>query len=114
MDEANLCDRIALMQNGRIMAIDNPQNIIAGFKRELYSIRADNLYKLLKDLKNYPETHTVYPFGQYLHYTDKNKTSGVLNNIEEYLKNNNHKNIKITKITANVEDCFMELMKNNE
>jgi ABC-2 type transport system ATP-binding protein len=123
MDEANLCDRIALMQNGRIMAIDNPQNIIAGFTRDIYSIRADNLYNLLKDIQKYPDTHTVYPFGQYLHYTNNSPQSTVQSphnnvNIEKdvrtYLENKGHKNIEIEKIKANIEDCFMELMNTND
>ena len=116
MDEANLCDRIALMQNGKIMAIDNPTDIITSFTRDLYSVRADDLYKLLKHLQNYPETHSVYPFGQYLHYTDKKQNSELpapSSQLYKYLKNNKHENIEIKRITPNVEDCFMELMKKN-
>jgi ABC-type multidrug transport system ATPase subunit len=71
MDEAKLCDRIALMQKGSIMAIDTPENIINNFEKELFTIRSDNIYRLLLDLKNYEFTHSVYPFGQFVHYTDK-------------------------------------------
>ncbi len=110
MDEASLCDRVALIQNGKIMQIDTPQNIENSFERELISLKADNIYKLLQDLRNYPEMHSVFPFGQTLHYTS---VSGKVNSKEltNYLEQNKHQNIEIKPIKANIEDCFMELMK---
>jgi ABC-type multidrug transport system ATPase subunit len=109
MDEASLCDRVALIQKGKIMQIDTPQKITDSFEFELISLKSDNIYKLLQDLRAYPKTHSVFPFGQTVHYTSK---SGKINigEINEYLQNKNHKNIKINKIKANIEDCFMELM----
>lgn len=120
MDEANLCDRIALIQNGKIMDIDEPKKIISKFERTLLAIRTDNINILLKDLQSYPDMHSVYPFGQYLHYTDKRSieylVSGNENKITEdikaFLESKEHNNIEIKKIEANVEDCFMELMRN--
>jgi ABC-type multidrug transport system ATPase subunit len=110
MDEASLCDRVALIQKGKIMQIDTPQNIVDSFERELISLKSDNIYKLLQDLRGYAQTHSAFPFGQTIHYTNK---SGKINieEINEYLKNKNHKNVKIKQIKANIEDCFMELMK---
>jgi ABC-type multidrug transport system ATPase subunit len=110
MDEASLCDRVALIQKGKIMQIDTPQNIVNSFEKELISLKADNIYGLLKDLRKHPEMHSVFPFGQTLHYTN---VSGKVN-IEElnnYLTQKKHQNIEIKPIKANIEDCFMELMK---
>ena len=109
MDEASLCDRVALIQKGKIMQIDTPQNIVNSFEKELISLKADNIYGLLKDLRKHPEMHSVFPFGQTLHYTN---VSGKIN-IEElnsYLTQNKHKNIEIEPIKANIEDCFMSKM----
>src|SRR6187401_1187214 len=39
MDEASLCDRIALIQNGNIMSLDKPQKIIDSFPVPLYAAR---------------------------------------------------------------------------
>jgi ABC-2 type transport system ATP-binding protein len=113
MDEANLCDRIALMQHGKIMAIDTPKSIISDFSKELYAIRTDNLYKSLADLKDYTNTHSIYPFGQFLHYTGKNEI-GIENELRVFLQNKGHVDIEIKKIEPNVEDCFMELMMEHE
>ncbi len=107
MDEANLCDRVALMQNGKIMSIDKPDAIIQNFGRKLWAIKSDHIYQLIYDLKRIDYIDTVYPFGEYLHVTSKNDAIDE-NKLELSLKN--HQAIEIHEISANIEDCFMELM----
>lgn len=109
MDEASLCDRVALIQNGEILSIDTPENIVNAFEKEIFEIRSDNLYKLIQDFRKFENTESVFPFGQNLHYTDKNQSID-LNLILKYLEINGHTNIKINKVKANIEDCFMKLM----
>ena len=53
MDEAQRCDRIALCNEGRIMRIDTPQNIVDGFGGELYAVAADNILRRV-DAHNAP------------------------------------------------------------
>ena len=72
MDEASLCDRIALIQNGKILSINTPDEIVKSFPRKLYKIKADNMYKLLKDLTGYQNTASCFTFGEYLHLSLKN------------------------------------------
>lgn len=110
MDEAAKCDRVALIQQGKIMAIDQPDNIVKEFKSELLSISADNNYLLLNILRQFPRTESVFPFGQSVHYTEK---GGQIQSVEEiisYLEKNGISNLKIEKINAGIEDCFMKLM----
>lgn len=109
MDEATLCDRVALIQKGDILEINTPQKIIDKFDRELLSISSDNMYQLINDLRNYKNTHSVYPFGQELHYTDK-QTKASQNEIREYLTTKGIKNALVNNIQPNIEDCFMALM----
>src|SRR6478609_5601917 len=54
MDEASLCDRIALIQNGNIMSLDTPKNIIAGFPAKLYAVKSKDIYRLLKNFRSDP------------------------------------------------------------
>ena len=110
MDEANLCDRVALIQNGEIMSIDTPENIIGNFGRKLWAIKSDNIYQLILDLKNIKSIDTVFPFGEYLHITSKTNDVDV-NDLVSDLKEKGHNNIKVKEIEANIEDCFMELMQ---
>src|SRR5664279_5183250 len=69
MDEAKLCERIALIQNGRIMSVDTPENIIRSYPVKLFAARADDIYKLLKDFKSHPEIDRCFAFGEFIHIT---------------------------------------------
>ncbi|NOZ45441.1 MAG: ABC transporter ATP-binding protein [Chlorobi bacterium] len=109
MDEASLCDRVALIQNGEFLNIDTPDNIIQQFNKKLWSIKTDNMYELRNDLKNYEYTETSFAFGQMLHYTDKRKNVEKTE-IEKFLSSKEHSNIKINMIKPNIEDCFMDFM----
>ena len=70
MDEASLCDRVALIQLGKILEIDPVDKIISNFSKQLISLTSDNTHKLINDLKQYPLTHNVYPFGDSVHYIE--------------------------------------------
>lgn len=109
MDEASLCDKVGLIQNGHFLDIDTPQNIINKFDTPLWSVKTENLYKLIKDLRAYEYMKTAFAFGQSIHYADK-RTGINKFEIEAYLKQLNHENINVERIQANIEDCFMELM----
>lgn len=110
MDEASLCDRVVLMQKGRALGIDTPQNIIGQFKKQLYALQSDNQYELFKVLSSYENCNTVFPFGEFLHYTDKGEDIGV-EELKKYLDTLNLTNLKIEAIKPNIEDCFMALME---
>ena len=109
MDEANLCDRVALIQNGEIMSIDSPDKIIGDFGRKLWAVKSDNIYQLINDLRTLDFIDTVFPFGEYLHITIKEKNLDVVN-LKSILNEKKHTGIEIQQIEANIEDCFMQLM----
>lgn len=114
MDEANMCDRIALIQKGVIMKIDSPDRIINSFEKQIFSIRCNNPYKVLIELRNKKDTESIYPFGQELHYTPATKLIDG-NSIREYLKHEGHPEAEIELIKPGIEDIFMSLMnKENE
>lgn len=112
MDEARLCDRIALMQNGKFLRIDSPDNIIASYPQRLLSVTADNMHRLLNDLRSCPYVKSSFSFGASYHVTmEENMTAAMLN---EYLINKGYGNIDITEIKPTVEDCFMLMLKEDE
>ncbi|RXP59440.1 ABC transporter ATP-binding protein [Lutibacter sp. HS1-25] len=110
MDEAELCDRIALIQNGQILEIDTPQKIVKHYPKTIYNISADNMYLLIKSLKAFKHNYSVYPFGEFVHYTDK-RNDFTPAELANYLKNKGLQNIQINKTKATIEDTFMELAK---
>ena len=108
MDEASLCDRIALIQKGKILKIDSPENIINNYEKIIYDVQAKNTHGLIHDLKNYPNQYSVYAFGEFIHYIDK-KADFNPNDLHDYLKNKNHTNIVIKPAIITIEDVFMDL-----
>ncbi|MFV5688074.1 ABC transporter ATP-binding protein [Flavobacterium sp. ZT3R25] len=108
MDEAALCDRIALIQKGKILKIDSPENIISNYDKTIYDVRAKNTYQLIQDLQHYPSQYSVFAFGEYIHYIDKKEdfnSAELLN----YLQSRNHAEIEIHISNPTIEDVFMDL-----
>ena len=108
MDEAALCDRIALIQKGKILKIDSPSNIIKDYDKIIYDIRAKNMHQLILDLKNYPSQYSVFAFGEFIHYIDRNADFNPIN-LKEYLEKNTHSEIEISISKPTIEDVFMDL-----
>lgn len=112
MDEARLCDRIALMQNGKFLRIDSPENIIASYPQRLWSVIADNMHGLLNDLRSCPYVKSSFSFGASYHVTMVESATAAM--LDEYLINKGYGNIDITEIKPTVEDCFMLMLKEDE
>ena len=109
MDEASQCDRIALMQSGRILAIDTPEGVEKLFRKPLFAVRAAETFRLIQDLRKASFTETCYAFGEYLHLTTHDNTKAT--DIEQYLTQLRHQCMEVKPIQAGIEDSFMELMQ---
>lgn len=117
MDEATLCERIALIQNGSIMTIDTPDNIIKQFPDKLFAVKADNMSKLQNTLRNNSQIKSCFSFGDFHHITfqlmfDNGKLT--MENLVASLKNDGFKDLEIKEITPSIEDCFIHLMDNKQ
>ncbi|MDO6808854.1 ABC transporter ATP-binding protein [Zobellia galactanivorans] len=110
MDEAALCDRIALIQGGKILQIDTPRAIVRHYPKPIYNVKANKTYQLIKALKAYENKHSVYPFGEFVHYTDKRDDFNP-SELKEYLESKALSDVVIEKTEATIEDTFMELAK---
>lgn len=110
MDEAGLCDRIALIQDGEFLKIDTPQEIVNQFSKTLWAVSSNNMSKLLNDLRANENINNCFAFGDTHHITiKKGKTEFTLQLLKTYLEEKQHTEISIETITASIEDCFMEL-----
>ena len=113
MDEAGMCDRIALIQNGRILQIDTPQAIVQQFSHSLYAVKGSNRSKLLTDLRCLPGVRTCYAFGDSHHLTiDSAKVQ--IEAVKQQLHQQGHPDVDIQLIEASIEDCFMEITRTNQ
>jgi ABC-type multidrug transport system ATPase subunit len=110
MDEAALCDRIALIQDGKILEIDTPNEIVKHYPKTIYNIKASNMYQLIQSLKNFEYQYSVYPFGEFVHYSDQRSEFNT-DDLKTHLKTYGLENITIEKTEPTIEDTFMELAK---
>ena len=108
MDEANLCDRIALLQEGNILSIDTPQNIINSYPNELFAVKANQMHQLLLVLKHYPQRNESYAFGEYAHFTFRGKSDPA--HLEAYLKSHGLVEVQVKEAAVTIEDSFINLM----
>ncbi|MEL6657855.1 MAG: ABC transporter ATP-binding protein [Bacteroidota bacterium] len=107
MDEASRCERVALIQEGKILGVDSPTNIVDSYQEPLYAVRAQAFYQTLKDLRQAPFTKRVEPFGEYLHLT----TSGHFPEqaIANFLQERGHTAIEVQRTAPTIEDVFLSL-----
>ena len=115
MDEANLCDRIALIQDGSFMKIDTPQQIIDDYDQILWSVKSKEMFRLLQDLRENKYVLSSYAFGDVHHITIDPSAMELKNpfsasELTSYLNEKNHEEVEISPIKASIEDCFMQLI----
>ncbi|MBK8680591.1 MAG: ABC transporter ATP-binding protein [Bacteroidetes bacterium] len=112
MDEALLCDKIALMQGGKILQTDSPSNIIASYPKKLFAVKSDDMFNLLSVLRNYDQVSSAFSFGDALHISGKETLSE--NDIEQYLTALKYTDVTIQEIEPGIEDCFMQYMHTSQ
>lgn len=112
MDEAELCDRVALIQKGEIMSIDTPSEISKRFTKHLYSIIGSGInFKIVQMLRATEYCQSAWLFGQTVHASlnDPAMESRLKKDLE-----NISGDIKIEKIEAGIEDTFIDLMQSKQ
>jgi ABC-type multidrug transport system ATPase subunit len=112
MDEASLCDRVALIQNGEILSVDSPGGVIGSYKHPLLAVKGGNMLQLLELLQQYEGALDAYPFGEYHHVVLKDGYTG--SSVKDYLQQHQFEQVTIQTIRADIEDCFIALMKSGE
>ena len=113
MDEAGRCDRVALIQTGRILDIAAPADIGAAYALPLFAVSSSDRYGLLLRLREYEHTASVYPFGAELHYTDARAHAddeAVVRDVIAWLDAHDFSDVRMRPIDAGVEDSFMARM----
>jgi ABC-2 type transport system ATP-binding protein len=113
MDEATLCDRIALIQDGKILSIETPEKISQSYKGQLYAIRSTQMIKLLRHLQSSSLIKTCYAFGADHHISFQTDSVSNPDRLLNALESTGLKDCEIKKIDASIEDCFIDLMNPN-
>jgi ABC-type multidrug transport system ATPase subunit len=108
MDEATLCDRIALIRDGQFLKIDTPRQIIRQFSETLWAVSSDRMSQLYTDLQRIEGIKSCYAFGS-AHHVTVNTDKLTLSELQKKLVELSHTRIEITPIEASIEDCFMAI-----
>jgi|SRR5579862_1276587 len=111
MDEAELCDRIALIQDGKILSINTPEGTVRSFKGSLFAVRADAMVKLLNDVRDNPRVHNCFVFGEFFHLSFKDNSLSNESDLIAYLTSKGHRNIELHPVQPSIEDCFIDFLK---
>jgi ABC-type multidrug transport system ATPase subunit len=118
MDEAALCDRIALIQSGKILSIDTPANISGSYPDKLFAVKASRMSPLLKALSSFKKAKTSYAFGEYAHlsidndqFTKDNEEAEIMKELKMYLQKEGLESVEVKSIKPSIEDSFIKLLK---
>jgi len=109
MDEATMCDEIALIQSGKLLSVDTPGNIVKSYPEQLYAVKANDMHKLLKILRGYDKVMSSYTFGEFAHVSFKDPTADT-NQVIDYLKQQGLADIELTTTAVTIEDSFIKLL----
>ena len=109
MDEANRCDRVALLKNGHVLKIDTPSGITGKFGRKVFSVKTENIYNTLRFLRKEKFTRSAFLFGQDIHFIPEDE-SVTLESIAERLESGGFEKREVKNVEPQIEDCFIDLM----
>lgn len=107
MDEASLCDRISLIKDGKIYQTDTPKNIAQSLPQQVWTVKCDNLSKVLYDLRNNKQIETCYAFGNVNHISVTKDFDA--DKLKQGLEEKGFKQVEIKHIEPTIEDCFLYL-----
>lgn len=112
MDEATLCDRIALIRKGVFLDTDTPSDIISKFRRPLLAVSGSGMPALLRDIRKIPQVFSCFAFGDTHHVVMRDETlstDACISLLTTSLYAYGHEDLEIRSISPNVEDCYMYL-----
>lgn len=113
MDEAGRCDRVSLIQSGKLLITDPPTEIERKYPRPLLAVRGPNTLGLLGVLRRFPHAAAVWPFGGTVHYTDRRAdmaSDAVARDLAAYVNSSGLTDVSCQPIAATIEDSFMWYM----
>lgn len=109
MDEATRCERIALIDKGKILRINTPVGLVAGLDENLYNASASRMFDLLTRLREMPEVEDCYTFGATLHVVaDKSFDP---DEAKRKLSESGLNDVEIYPAKGDIEDLFIKLTR---
>jgi ABC-type multidrug transport system ATPase subunit len=111
MDEAEQCDRIALIQEGKILMNNSPEKVKSSFSDPLFAIRTNKMYQLLHDLRDHQLVQSAHIFGEDIHISSSQINES---EIVKALQSKGHSDVLLKQIDPSIEDVFIKLLMHAE
>lgn len=112
MDEATRCDRIAMIDHGKILRTDTPEGLVAGLDENLYNAVSSNMFRLLAGLRKLPQVIDCYTFGATLHVVGSEDFRAT--DIKRKLEAQGIDDVDIYPAKGVIEDLFIKLTRNDQ
>ena len=107
MDEATRCERIALIDKGKILRVNTPEGLVAGLDENLYNASAAHMFELLTKLRQLPEVEDCYTFGATLHVVGRKGFDPVA--VRDRLRLEGLLDVEVYPAKGDIEDLFIKL-----
>ena len=109
MDEATRCERIALIDKGKILRVNTPAGLVAGLDESLYNASAAHMFDLLTKLRQLPEVEDCYTFGATLHVVGRKGFDPVA--VRHRLRLEGLHDVEVYPTKGDIEDLFIKLTR---
>jgi ABC-2 type transport system ATP-binding protein len=107
LDEAERCDRVAMLNNGKMLALDTPAELQRGLQGHMMSVRAQPLHDARDVLQALPEVETAAMFGENLHVAMRAQAQASI--LQSALVNAGINVDSIEEVEPSLEDIFIQL-----
>lgn len=110
MDEAEYCHRLAIIQEGRLLADGAPEMLRGRFPGEILEIEAEPMLTAIEVLETNPLVQEYALFGHTLHVT-VHRTEAVAPSIRQALEARGVSVERLEAVPASMEDLFLSLTR---
>ena len=112
LEEAALCDRVGLINDGRLMQVDTIDGIVASYDRFLWKVDAVNNRDALAALRQHPSTYAAYPYRTSVMMSTDIELDPL--EVQRFLTDANVQGAQVARATPDIEDRFMDLMMEHQ
>ena len=114
MDEAEYCDRLAMIYRGELVAIGTPDELkIRYMIADILNLECSDPFKMLQTVKEIPDIKEAALFGRGLHLTVENAQT-VIPVIVTALEKRKVEYTRLEKIKPSLEDVFVSIIEERD
>jgi len=110
MDEAARCDRLMLLQEGEVLGVGTPEELLSDYNAAIFTVRAEPWYNLLRAFRQDNRFETVFAFGRSVHISSKDPEWSTSGQIVKAVRTMGFQEVHVEQVAPTIEDCFIRLM----